>query len=813
MRGVLTEMKDIRFALSALEESSIVAVLDKNGHFIDANSNFFLTSKLTLNDIIGQPFYCQPSEEHSEKSFHHMCTELKSGKVWRGETRHQAGDGSEYWLRSTIVPVGDNAGEPSRFVVVSTEITGSKAVEEANAKLIEEMLYIRNALDESSIVAITDQRGIITSVNRKFCEISQYSPDELIGRTHRKVNSHFHTKAFFREMWETISSGRIWRGEVKNRAKDGSDYWMHTTIVPFMNETGKPYQYISIRTDITQRVDAETALTDALRNDFRRTVQHMQNGVFKIVAHDDGDIRFVFCEGKLAEQLELTTEQVFGKRPHDLFENETAEQLTAHCRRAFAGESVNAEIENDGSFYYFSLSPIIEGEKVVEVVGSMLDITERKKAEEQIRYLAHYDSLTNLPNRTLFYQELSGVLEKAKVEKERIAIMFVDLDRFKNINDTFGHSTGDALLQAVARRLASCLRPGDSVSRLGGDEFAIFMPGITRRGAADIAHRIIEKVSESVLLGHLEAYITPSIGICMYPDDGGDVESLLKSADAAMYLAKDKGKSNFQFFTKGLSYSVAYKVRLESDLRKALEQEQFALYYQPQMNMQTGQIVGMEALIRWQHPELGTIHPVQFIPIAEETGLIVRIGEWVFQTACRQAMEWQKAGHRDLSMAVNISLRQFMQSNLIDMLTGILQSTGLSAKHLELEISESMAMDANHTLRTLKGIKGLGINVSMDDFGTGYSSLSYLSQFPIDKLKIDQSFLSSGSPRNKAIVKTIIDLANNLEIAVMAEGVESQSHVDFLKDLTCHEAQGYYFSEPLSTVEAGAFIQRYKNVM
>jgi diguanylate cyclase (GGDEF)-like protein/PAS domain S-box-containing protein len=813
MRGLLTEMKNIRFAISALEESSIVVILDNNGFFIDANSNFFLTSKLKRNDIIGQPFYPPRSSGNTESVFHHICNEIKAGKVWRGETRHHAGDGGEYWLRSTVIPVGDSAEDPGRLVVVSTEITSSKAAELASSRQIQEMQYIRKALDESSIVAITDQRGIITSVNRKFCEISQYSPDELIGGTHRKVNSSFHSKTFFKEMWRTIRSGRIWRGEVKNRAKDGSDYWMHTTIVPFMNESGKPYQFISIRTDITQRVQAETALTDALRNDFRRTVQHMQNGVFKMVSTSDGELQFVFCEGKLARQLNLTTEQVYGKRPHDLFDIKTAEKLTAHCQRAFAGESINVEIGSGEAFYYFSLSPIIEGGRVVEVVGSMVDITERKKAEEQIRYLAHYDSLTNLPNRTLFYQELSEVLQKAKVDKERIGIMFVDLDRFKNINDTFGHSTGDALLQAVARRLASCLRPGDSVSRLGGDEFAIFMPGINRRGAANIAHEIIVKVSESVMLGHLEAYITPSIGICMYPDDGSDVESLLKSADAAMYLAKDKGKSNFQFYTKGLSYSVAYKVKLESDLRKALEQDQFTLYYQPQMNILTGQLVGMEALIRWQHPELGTISPVQFIPIAEETGLIVRIGEWVFQTACRQAMEWQRAGHSDLSMAVNISLRQFMQSNLVQMLTDILQSTGLSAKHLQLEISESMAMDANHTLRTLKGIKGLGVNVSMDDFGTGYSSLSYLSQFPIDKLKIDQSFLSNGSPRNKAIVKTIIDMANNLEIAVMAEGVESQSHVDFLKGLTCHEAQGYYFSEPLSTVEAEAFIQRYKKVM
>lgn len=813
MRGVFTEMKDIRFALSALEESSIVAVLDKEGVFIDVNPIFCEASKRKFDELVGKTFESQLIGDQPLAEFAHIRQEIAKAKVWRGETLNRAGDGSSYWLSHIIVPAGDVSGETCRYIVVSTEISDRKAREDSSSRLVTDMLYIRKALDESSIVAITDSRGIITYVNKKFCEISQYSAGELIGQTHRKVNSGYHPKAFFEDMWKTIGSGRVWRGEVKNHSKDGNEYWMHTTIVPFLNDKGKPYQYISIRTDITKRVEAETALTAALQNDFRRTVQNMQNGVFKIVAGSDNEIRFVLSEGKLAEQLNLTTERVYGKTPDDLFETETAEQLEGHFREALAGDMVNAEIECSGSYYYLSLSPIMEKDSVVEVVGSMLDITERKKAEEQIRYLAHYDSLTNLPNRTLFYSDLTDVLEKAKSNTERIGIMFVDLDRFKNINDTFGHSTGDALLKAVASRLASCLRPGDSVSRLGGDEFAIFMPGITRKGAADIANQIIEKVSESIVLGHLETYITPSIGICMFPDDGDDVESLLKSADAAMYLAKDKGKSNFQFFTKGLSYSIAHKVKLESDLRKALDQGQFALFYQPQINMLTGRIVGMEALIRWRHPELGLIQPVQFIPIAEETGLIVRIGEWVVQTACRQAMEWQKAGYSELSVAVNISLRQFMQSNLIDMITGILNNTGLSAKHLELEISESMAMDVNHTLRTLKDIKDLGVNVSIDDFGTGYSSLSYLSQFPIDKLKIDRSFLKSGDTRNKAIVKTIIDMANNLEIAVMAEGVESQSHVDFLKDLTCHEAQGFFFSEPLTTAEADKFMQRYGSAM
>ncbi|MFI8715953.1 putative bifunctional diguanylate cyclase/phosphodiesterase [Brevibacillus brevis] len=366
---------------------------------------------------------------------------------------------------------------------------------------------------------------------------------------------------------------------------------------------------------------------------------------------------------------------------------------------------------------------------------------------------------------------------------------------------------GDVLLQAVANRLICCLRKEDSVSRLGGDEFAIFLTGVTHREAGEIAQRIITSMSESITLDHIEIFITPSIGISMYPDDGDDIEALLKHADVAMYLAKEQGKNNYQFFSEELHQVLAKKLQLERELRKALDEKQFTLHYQPKIHLQTGQIIGMEALIRWDHPDLGLIPPIQFIPIAEETGLIVPLGEWVMRTACQQTKAWQEAGFTQLAVAVNISLRQFMQNNLIEMITSILEETGLAPQYLELEITESMALNVDYTIGILNRLKALGVSISIDDFGTGYSSLSYLSQFPIDRLKIDQSFLRNLNPQNQAIIKTIIHMAHNMKIAVIAEGVETHEHVDFLKEQLCNEVQGYFYSKPLPTKEIDSFLQ------
>ncbi|MGE5703394.1 MAG: EAL domain-containing protein [Clostridia bacterium] len=803
---MFTDMRDVKFALSALDESSIVSITDEKGVITYANHHFCEISGYGPDELIGQTHKKIDSGYHPQSYFKELWETISQGKVWKGEMKNRAKDGTEYWLNMTVVPFMNDLGYLYQYVAIGTEITKRKASEESLVQTMKDLEDIKNALDESSIVAITDARGIITYVNDKFCEISKYAREELMGKTHRLINSGYHSKSFFKTMWETIRQGQIWKGEVKNRARDGSLYWMNTTIVPFLDEQGMPYQYVSIRTDITDRIKAETALAEALHSDFRRTVKNLQNGVFKIVMDTDGRITYTLCEGKIAEELGLTTEHMMGKTSDEIFPGDVAERLENHFYQAMTGEVVNFELEFSGMVFYITLSPIVEKDVIVEVVGSMIDITERKKAVETIHYMAHYDALTNLPNRTLFHEKLSAALLQAKRKGEQVGVLFLDLDRFKNINDTLGHSIGDELLKEVAVRLAGCIRQGDAVSRQGGDEFTIFLTNSTRDEVRDVAQRIIDSISLPITLEHLEMYITPSIGICMYPDDGEDIERLMKNADAAMYLAKECGKNNYQFFTEKLHQEIAHKLKLESELRRALDHQQLTLFFQPKMNINSGKVIGTEALIRWEHPELGLIPPIQFIPIAEETGLIVPIGEWVMRTACKQTKAWQEAGYGELSVAVNISLRQFMQSNLIEMITSILEETGLAPEYLELEITESMALDVNYTIRILNRIKSLGIKISIDDFGTGYSSLSYLSQFPIDRLKIDQSFVRNLNASNQAIVKTIIDMAHNMDIAVIAEGVESQEHEDFLKSQMCREVQGYFYSKPLPREEAERFL-------
>ncbi|AOZ92664.1 sensor domain-containing protein [Paenibacillus crassostreae] len=804
-------MRDVTSIISDFDKSSIILILDKKGIITYVNDKYLEISNYEKNEIIGRPYNTISSVFYSNSYYDQFWERVRRGQVWQGEIKCQSKDGTDYWVDMHIIPYKNEQGVIFEYMAIGTEVTRSKAMDESLTKTIRDLQDIKNALDESSIVAITDGKGVISYVNDKFCEISKYDREELVGKTHRVINSGYHPKSFFKVMWDTIKHGEVWKGEVKNRAKDGNIYWMNTTIVPYLDDEGVPYQYVSIRTDITDRIRAETALAEALQNDFMRTVKNLRNCIFKVVVDDNNRITYTLCEGKLAEELGLTMEKVLNKTSHEIFNDEVAKLMESNLHHALTGVIVNFEIEYLDKYFYITLSPIQQNEKIVEVVGSMIDITERKKAEETIYYMAHYDALTQLPNRTLFNNQLIKALALAKEKNEKVGVIFIDLDRFKTINDTLGHSTGDNLLKAVAVRLAECLRSSDCLSRQGGDEFTLFLPNITRKEIEGVAQKIIDRMSEVFTLEHMEIYITPSIGISIFPDDGDNIEVLLKNADGAMYLAKERSKNNYQFFTNELHQAIAKKLKIEGDLRRALDQNQFVLYYQPKVDMVSSKIVGMEALIRWNHPELGLVPPMEFIPIAEETGLIIPIGEWVMRTACRQLKEWHEAGYNQMSIAVNISLRQFIQNDLHEVIKRILEETDLLSEFLELEITESIAHDAKQTIRILNRIKSLGVKISIDDFGIGYSSLSYLSQFPIDRLKIDQSFVRHLNPRNQAIIKTIIDMAHNMDIAVIAEGVETEEHVEFLKQQKCKEVQGYYYSKPLSEIDAYKFISDYES--
>jgi diguanylate cyclase (GGDEF)-like protein len=436
------------------------------------------------------------------------------------------------------------------------------------------------------------------------------------------------------------------------------------------------------------------------------------------------------------------------------------------------------------------------------------DIAERRRAEEKLRVVATHDPLTALPNRTLLHERLSHALAKAQRHGRQLAVLFVDLDRFKNVNDTLGHDAGDRLLQVASQRLYDCLRETDTMARQGGDEFVVLMDELTdREPVTHVAQRILDAVGEPFVIEGQEIHLTASIGISVYPEDG---RTLLKNADIAMYRAKDKGKNNYQFYSAQMDNYSVERLSLESGLRRALEREEFVLHYQPKVNIASGLITGVEALLRWQHPELGWVAPGRFIPIAEENGLILPIGAWVLKTACIQSRAWQRQGVRRFPVAVNLSPRQFAGETLLDDVKAALDVSGLAPADLELEITEGMVMNnPERAVNLLQQLKGLGIRVAIDDFGTGYSSLAYLKRFPIDSVKVDRSFVEDipDDVDSMAIAQAVIAMAHSLRLNVVAEGVESEAQLGFLHGEGCDEIQGYYFCEARPASEISAIMR------
>lgn len=451
-------------------------------------------------------------------------------------------------------------------------------------------------------------------------------------------------------------------------------------------------------------------------------------------------------------------------------------------------ESSIAEINYNGEKAYLSVAQ---------------DITQRRKSEERIKFMAYYDELTGLPNRAMFYEQLIERIEKAKYSNDLVAVMFIDLDRFKFINDSMGHSFGDLFLKEVSRRLIQLVDKNGTLFRHGGDEFCVIIDRMNETEVSVLAEQIINGFSKPFIMEGREFFTSPSMGISMYPNNGNDADTLIRIADIAMYTVKKQGGNNYRFYNATLDNENSQKLILENMLRKAIENREFILYYQPKVNLNSGEIIGLEALVRWQHPEWGLVQPLKFISIAEETGLIVPIGSWVLQEACRQMKEWHEEGFSKLGIAVNISPRQCQDRNLIKTVSKVLQESGLDSKYLEIEVTETIMQDIEESSLILNELKKLGVQISIDDFGTGYSSLSYLKHLPIDHIKIDKSFVDeiTLSPKDEAIIKTIIDMGHHLGINVIAEGIENEQQLLSLKKHQCYVGQGYFFSRPLPSNE------------
>ncbi|WP_158555827.1 EAL domain-containing protein [Peribacillus glennii] len=598
---------------------------------------------------------------------------------------------------------------------------------------------------------------------------------------------------------------------------DGEQQVWEVMKTPVFDEDGNRLRLIIVSRNVSERKKAETEL-QLSEEKYRLIADNMKDLIGML--DENGKVRYV--SPSFARVLGYETIQYgefdFVSIVHredfptvkKIFHNMISEQKELgkaefRCRHS-NGEYIWFEV-NFSSVYG------IDGD-VDHIIIVARDISERKIYENHLQSMAYQDYLTGLPNRNMLYSLFSEQLSAASSKSQSLAVLFLDLDRFKTINDTLGHRTGDKLLQGVSERLTNIIRKNDFVFRQGGDEFIIILTEANRSIASKIAARILQVLSVPFRLNNHDVFSSTSIGISLFPDHGETVEKLIQNADTAMYQAKKAGKNTFEFFYSKERHSLIDPLTMEMDLHKAVERDELVLHYQPKVSLKSGKIVGAEALIRWFHPQIGMISPAEFIPIAEETGLILPIGEWALYTACRQVKEWMKKG-LSIVISVNISTTQFVQSNFVTSIERILTETQVEPQCLEIEITESVSADIEHTITTLHGLKKLGVRISIDDFGTGFSSLNYLKQFPVDTLKIDQSFIRElyKNPNDETIVKTIISMAHNLNLTVVAEGIETKEQLVFLQQYFCDEGQGYLISKPLSVGELQAAIDKVESIV
>ena len=603
-----------------------------------------------------------------------------------------------------------------------------------------------------------------------------------------------------------VANGCPFDLEYRIQHSDGTLRWVWERGTGVPDVHGTPIAMEGLIQDITKRKSAEQALREAERR-YHGLFENAIEGIFRTTA----DGKYLDANPALAHIYGFESPQELISSLHDIgrqlyVDPQRRDEFMriVKARGSVTGFESQIRRKNGDSIWISenARAVYLEDGTPLGYEGTVEDITERRRYQQRIEHQANYDTLTGLANRSLLQDRLEQALLTASGHGTRLAVAFVDLDRFKFINDSLGHQFGDQLLREVAARLQSCVRECDTVARLGGDEFVLLING---HHGADSVRQIMERmlavVSESWVIEQGDFNITCSIGVALHPDDGGDAQTLLKHADSAMYRAKDSGRNNYQFFTRELNALMTERLEMESLLRRALERQQFALRYQPRVDLASGAIVAAEALLRWRIPHRGTIAPRRFIALAEETGLIVPIGKWVLQSACAQNKAWQDAGLPPIVVSVNVSPRQFRHENLVRAVAEVLQSTGLEARYLELELTESMVMhDAPHLVAMLDELKSLGVQISVDDFGTGYSSLSYLKRFPVDRLKVDRSFVQdmARDADDATIVRAIVALGHNLGMKVVAEGVELAEQARLLSDNLCDEAQGFLFSRPVS---------------
>ncbi len=712
-------------------------------------------------------------------------------------------DGKGAYLWATASPLFDSDGKVVGAIESVRDITESKRVQDQIARAYGESRAITQAVRDS--LYMFDLAGRLLWWNKHLEEVTGLAPETLRGRPYLEFFAEEDLAKAEASLREAVAAGF---SEMEARIKTGSGlvpYHYHSVIV--RDEQGEIIGVAGVGRDISEQVRNREKLRLSAA-----VLESTREGIMVT----DADGMLISVNQAFTEITGFSEAEALGKHPRMLHSGRQKRDFyQALWASIVATGHWKGEIWNrhrSGKVYpeWLTISAVRNSEgEVTNYVGVFSDISHLKQSEAKLEHLAHYDPLTDLPNRLLLTSRLSHAIDQAERGHTRLAILFLDLDHFKHVNDSLGHPAGDDLLQAISNRLKTRIRDGDTLARLGGDEFVVVLEALHRPDeAAMVAHSIIELLEAPFdLPGDHEIYIGASIGISLYPDNGADATQLIRNADTAMYLAKSQGRNTYRYYTEALTTAANERLLMESRLRRALDRGEFVLHYQPQIAIPGGHVIGVEALLRWQHPEEGLIPPLRFIPLAEETGLIQPIGRWVLRTACAQLRAWVDAGLPPLTMAVNLSPKQFAQPDLVEQVCEALELTGLPPEHLELEITESAIMESGEKARTtLKALKNLGIMLSIDDFGTGYSSLAYLKQLPIDKLKIDKSFVD-GIPHDRndtAITTTIIAMAKNLNLRVLAEGVETEAQRLFLSEPGCDAYQGYLFSRPIPAAEIAA---------
>ncbi|GAA3912463.1 sensor domain-containing protein [Litoribacillus peritrichatus] len=792
-----------------------------NQPIIYCNQAFSELTGYNIGEILGRNCRFLQNSDNDQRGIPIIHQAIEKGTECKTVLRNYKKSGEMFWNELTISPVFNGSGEVTHFVGIQYDITDQMVVEGA---LKESERRYRTLFETNSDgIAYYDLDGSCLDANDTYCHMLGMKWEKVIESNSEHVTP---------KNWHRIDA-KIRNNQIKQCQhcqeyekelirSNGEVFPVNVRQCLHINELGHPVAFWLLVRDISRQKETMEKLRHS-KQLLTETGKLAKVGGWELFSDNT-----VFFTQETTSILKLTNNQsdldTFSSMFHDehshLFSKsveitlDTGEPLDLNLR---------TETENNTQWLRLQGNRKVNDEGRTVIVGAIQDITETKVAQDKLleheshlQHLAHHDTLTGLPNRLLYNDRLHHAITRASRENYKLAVLLLDLDRFKNINDSLGHEIGDQFLKCIANRANECIRQSDTFARLGGDEFVVLLedtPDI--HDVVLVAKKLLKAISKPVQVENHNLHSTASIGISLFPDNGTHGDELLRCADSAMYQVKEKGKNNYQFYTEEINHRAVELLILENDMHKALEDQNFTLHYQPQLSLSDLSIIGLESLVRWEHTGRGMISPGDFIPLAEESGLILKLGEWVLMESCRQAKEWLDMGYQFGRVAVNLSAKQFHRSDIVGQVKQALATFELPADNLELEITEGIAIEnIEVTIETLKELKSLGIHLAIDDFGTGYSSLSYLKRFSIDKLKIDKSFVDDilTDEGGAAIATSTIALAHQMGLKVIAEGVETQQQSDFLKEYYCDEAQGYLYSRPLTKEQAEAFFQSHKTL-